>query len=119
MRAENQNIIPADQPLRVPCPPPDARIPPRAYMQPPKTLTGVSKPIPWPPAGARFPGDRVTWSPMKFSEPSNKREVSFAMLDPKTAAEFVPVILASDLVDDISESVHEAESVAEIIDKPL
>lgn len=84
-------------------------------MSPPKTLTGVSKPIPWPPAGARFPGDRVIWSPMKFPERSNKREVSFTMLDPITAPVFVPVILASDLVQDISESVHEAESVPEII----
>lgn len=76
MTAEFHNMPPPDQPSRVSCPPPAPKSPPRAYRLPPHTLLGISKPIPWPPSGARFPGDRISWLPMRFPEPLLTHEVS-------------------------------------------
>lgn len=122
MSAEFQNLPPTDYPLRVPCPPPALRMPPRAYRSPPQTLSGVSNPIPWPPLGARFPGDHIPWPPMQFlaqpitTEVSDlmDNEVSVSDLDPESTLGSESVFSALELVDDFSELVHEGESIPDI-----
>jgi hypothetical protein len=119
MSAKLQNMTSEDQPLRVPCPPPALRMPPKAYRSPPQTLSGISKPIPWPPSGARFPGDRIFWPPMRFPEPSITNEISDLMdrkasvseMDPDSTIGSESVFSALELADDFSDSAHERESI--------
>ena len=54
-------------PFGVPNPPPAPTMPPAAFKIPPATTSCHSRPIPSPPLGARYPGDRVLWKPLVFS----------------------------------------------------
>jgi hypothetical protein len=74
MSAKFNDGQPKDTPTWGPCPPPAPRTPPIAYRTPPHTISAISKPIPWPPSGARFPGDRIPWIPIQLSHSASANE---------------------------------------------